>query len=419
MKYFGSFSGKVSKGHGACGSTHTPGEPRRMTPHCRSIVALVAHDVHDHGGMERVCAELIRRGASEVDFVVVSVTLAPDLRPLVADWIQVRVPPRPFPLKFMFFWLLAGRRIRSLDVDLVHTVGAIVPNPVDVAAIHHCHAGFISVQGRLAPHSAPFIRRVNTSITRLLALSAERWSYRPSRLRAFAAVSDGVRDELRLHYPGISVQVTPNGVDLDRFQPRPSVREELRVDQNARDSAVALFVGGNWDHKGLDIALEAIALLQARGHDVRLWVVGDGERQCFDELAQTLNISSCVQFFGRRVDTERFYTAADALVFPTSYEAFSLVTLEAAASGLPVIMPRVNGASDIVGNNEAGLLVDLTADSVAAAFASLVDDAELRVRLGRQARKRATRYAWDDSIEAVTQLYSSLLRDGTCANDGG
>jgi len=384
-------------------------DPPRTTQPRRPRVALVAHDVHDHGGMERVCAELIRRGGSEFDFVVVSATLAPDLRPLVTDWIQVRVPTRPFPLKFASFWLRAGRRVPSLDVDVVHTVGAIVPNRVDVAAIHFCHAGFVSSQGHLAPPAAPLIRRTNTSLARLLALAAERWCYRPGRVRAFAAVSDGVREELLRHYPGVEAQTTPNGVDLDRFRPRVSVREELRMEQDVGDATVALFVGGDWDRKGLDVTFEAIARLQAYGHNVRLWVVGSGDRGNFDELARILNISSRVQFFGQRTDTERFYSAADTLVFPTSYEAFSLVTLEAAASGLPVIMPAINGASEMVGDNEAGLLVERTADSVAAALARIVDDADLRSRLGREARRRATLYAWDDTTRAVTELYASLL----------
>ncbi len=136
---------------------------------------------------------------------------------------------------------------------------------------------------------------------------------------------------------------------------------------------------------------------------------GRGDRARFEELARTLQVSSDLQFFGQRADTERFYSAADVFVLPTSYEAFSLVTLEAAASGLPVIMPAINGASELVGDDEAGLLVERTVDSVVAALARIVDDADLRSRLGREARRRATRYAWDDTTRAVTELYALLL----------
>jgi glycosyltransferase involved in cell wall biosynthesis len=231
-------------------------------------------------------------------------------------------------------------------------------------------------------------------------------------------VSNGVSEELLQHYPGVQVQVTPNGVDLDRFHPDASARVDLRRSTGLAEEPVAVFVGGDWDHKGLAIGMHALAEVRAQGIDLQLWVVGAGDQDRFSTLAKELGVASAVSFFGKRDDIERFLAAADVFILPSRYEAFSLVTLEAAASGLPVIMPAINGASELVGDNEAGLMVERTADSVAAALARLVDDPELRSRLGRQARKRATQYAWDKSIEAVTEIYASLLRDETCASGG-
>jgi glycosyltransferase involved in cell wall biosynthesis len=246
-------------------------------------------------------------------------------------------------------------------------------------------------------------------VARLLALAAERWSYRPGRVRAFAAVSDGVREELLLHYPGIEVSVTPNGVDLDRFHPNARARVGLRESCGLSDEPVAVFVGSDWIRKGLAVGIHALARVRRQGSDLRLWVIGAGDQTRFCDLALELGVASAVSFFGTRVDVERFLAAADMFILPSQYEAFSLVTLEAAASGLPVIMPTVNGASELVGDNEAGLLVEMTADSLGGALMRLVDDTDLRNRLGRQARTRATRYGWNSSIEAVRRLYVSLL----------
>jgi glycosyltransferase involved in cell wall biosynthesis/GT2 family glycosyltransferase len=397
---------------------HAPIPRPRATSRGKPRIALVAHDVHDSGGMERVCAELIRRRAREFDFIVISATLAPDLRALVTDWLQVRVPQRPFPLKLAAFWVRAGWRARFLDADIIHTVGAIIPNRVDVAAIHFCHAGFVAKRRRLVPPGTPLIRRANRSLGQLLALAAERWCYRPGRVRAFAAVSEGVRGELLRHYPGIEVSVTPNGVDLDRFHPNPRIRSGMRQGRGLSDEPLAVFVGGDWTHKGLALSIQALAGVQARGRDLHLWVIGAGDQSRFSALAQKLGVASVVSFFGTRDDVESFLAAADIFILPSQYEAFSLVTLEAAASGLPVIMPALNGASEVVGDNEAGLLVETTAESVGAALARLVDDTDLRNRLGRQARKRATRYGWEPSIEAVSRLYFSLLREETIGRPG-
>ena len=381
----------------------------------RPIVALVAHNVDDDNGTGRVCAELIRHAADDYDFVVVSSILGRELQALVRQWIKISVPQRPFALRFALFWFWAGRVVNSLDADIVHTAGAIIPNTVDIVAVHLCHAGFVDTQRRLAPRSAPLLRRWNTATARVLALSAERWCYRPGRLRAFAAVSNGVRDELRQHYPGIRVQVTPNGVDLDRFHPDPATRADLREKAGLADEPVAVFIGGDWDRKGLAISISALAEVRTQGIDLQLWVVGEGDQDHFSLLAMDLGVRSAVSFFGPRDDTERFLAAGDVFILPSLYEAFSLVTLEAAASGLPVIMPAINGAVELVGNNEAGLIVERTADSVATALTRLVEDTNLRSRLARQARERATHYGWDESTEAVTRLYASLLRDETCA----
>ena len=381
--------------------------PRTKKP----VVVLVAHDIHDHGGMERACAELIRRAHDEVDFVVVAAELSPELRPLVQRWVHVRIPQRPFPLKFVLFWLRAGLALRRIDADLVHTVGAIVPNRVDVAAVHFCHAGFLAANNNAAPGAAPRLRRLNTTLARALALAAERWAYRSSRLRAFAAVSQGVAGEVTRHYASVPVTVTPNGVDVERFRPDADVRAALRSAERVGDSVVALFVGGDWDRKGLGIAIEAVAKARASGHDLRLWVVGRGDEARFAAVVAELGVAPYVRFFGPQSDVVRFYQAADIFVLTSLYETFSLVCFEAAACGLPLVIPPISGASEIVGADEGGLLLPRSATAVADGLIRLAADPELRVRLGSEARRRAAAYTWQNSVASVVELYRTLLAE--------
>jgi glycosyltransferase involved in cell wall biosynthesis len=375
----------------------------------KPTVALVAHDIHDGGGMEHVCAELIRRAYRDYDFVAVAATVAPELRPLVREWLPVRVPRRPFALKFGAFWLRASLRLRSLDVDIIHTVGAIVPNRIDVAALHFCHAGFVRAERRLASRSAPVIRRANTAMARLLAIAGERWCYRLGRMRAFAAVSAGVGDEVSQHFPGIPVHITPNGVDRDRFRPDARAREEVRRELGVGGAPVAVFVGGDWDRKGLAVVLRSIAYVQGAGAELRLWVIGRGDQNRFEALASRLGVQSAISFLGPRNDVERLLAAADVFVFPSSYEAHPLAALEAAACGLPIVATRVHGIVDLVAGAAAGILVDRNAESVADALVRLAEDSDLRARLGRAALERSSQYSWDASAAAVMDLYRSLL----------
>ena len=371
----------------------------------RPRVALVAHGIHDHGGMERAFAELVRHAHHDFHIVVVAPDLAPELRPLV-EWERVRVPARPIPLRFVWFFVAGGLRVRRSRADIVHTMGAIVPNRCDIATVQFCHAGYREATGALAPPDAPRLRRLNTTVARLLALAAERWCYRSGRARVLAAVSEGVGRELRSHYPGPRVAVTPNGVDADRFRPDAAARRGLREAEAVGDEEiVALFVGGDWDRKGLAIAIEALALTEAR---LRLWVVGQGDDRRFAALARAYGVADRIRFFGPRHDTERYYQAADVFVFPTLYEAFPLVALEAAASGLAIVATPVNGVEEIVGD-DAGFLVRREADAVASALSELAADADACRRTGAAARRRCAEYSWSDVVGRVLVLYAELV----------
>jgi UDP-glucose:(heptosyl)LPS alpha-1,3-glucosyltransferase len=209
----------------------------------------------------------------------------------------------------------------------------------------------------------------------------------------------------------VPATTTPNGVDLDRFTPDLRVRREMREREGlGDDDLVALFVGGDWARKGLDQAVRGLAVAQrAVERRLTLWVVGKGDERRLRRLAASCGVDGQVRFFGFRADVEPFYQAADLFVFPTLYEAFPLVSLEAAACGLPIVAPAVSGIDQLVGNDEGGLLVDRSPEAIGAAIASLASDAALRVRLGEAARQRASQYSWDRSVASVVETYRRLL----------
>lgn len=375
----------------------------------RPRITLVAHDIYDAGGMERACAELVRALNREFDITVISATLAEDLRPLVR-WRQVPVIHRPFLVKFIVFFVLGGITVRRERGDLVHTVGAIVPNRADVAGLHFCHAAFRAANDGLRPVNAPALRRANTGIASLVALWAERWCYRPERLGVLGAVSEGGRLEAIRHFPGVPVTLTANGVDTVRFRPDHEVRSAIRRAAGVgTDTCIALFVGGDWDRKGLALAVEGLAKARAQGVDIVLWVVGPGDQARFATTARNLDVAAVVRFFGSRDDIEPFYQAAELFLLPSIYETFSLVCFEAAACGLPLVIPRISGAGELVGDDEAGIIVEREADSIAAALRSLAIDRPKRIGLGKEARRRASQFSWEASTAAVADLYRSLL----------
>lgn len=377
-----------------------------MQPERKAVIAIVAHGVHDQGGMERALFELIRRAADRYSFVVISCELDEQLRPLVR-WERISVPRRPIPLKMVLFAIAAGRRLRRVEADLVHTMGAVVPNKVDVVNVQFCTADLVAATGSLASAGAPRLRRVNTALTRALTLRMERWCYRPSRLRVLTPVSAGLAHELARHFPGVTVTVTPNGVDNERYRPNAAGREAVRAESDvAERDVVALFVGGDWDRKGLETAIRGVGIAAASGVPLQLWIVGRGDEKRFRSIAAEAGAQ--VSFFGPRAETAPFFQGADVFVLPTLYETFSLVAHEAAASGLPIVATATHGIAELVGDDEAGVLVDRDAQSVADALSRLALDDALRARLGAEARSRAGAYGWDRSVESMVDVYERL-----------
>jgi UDP-glucose:(heptosyl)LPS alpha-1,3-glucosyltransferase len=355
-------------------------------------VVLVAHDVDEVRGMEHTMASLLRHGAGDWDFVVVSSTLAPSLREY-ARWVPVRVPRRPVPLKFACFWVAAGLSLRRVRGDLVHAAGAVVPGRVDLATVHLSHVGLRRADPWVA--GAPVVRRLNSLVARGLAELAERWSYRPGRVRLLAAVSDGLAEELRRDFHGVPVVVTPNAVDASVYRPDPDARARVRRELGADDDeVVVLFAGGDWHRKGL--GLLAAAAREAR---VTLWVAGEGD---------PASVPAGPRFLGQRSDLPALMAAADVFALPSAYETFSLVCHEAAACGLPVVATPVHGVASLVGS-DGGVLVSRSVASVADALRRLAADPGLRRAMGERARARAVDFTWESAYLSTDSAYRSLL----------
>jgi UDP-glucose:(heptosyl)LPS alpha-1,3-glucosyltransferase len=107
-------------------------------------------------------------------------------------------------------------------------------------------------------------------------------------------------------------------------------------------------------------------------------------------------------------DVPLVYQASDAFLLPSAYESFSLVTFEAAASGLPVLTTPVSGVRELIDDGRNGLLIERDAEGIAARLRELAADPELRARLGAAARASALDYSTERMVRAHHDLYMRL-----------
>jgi UDP-glucose:(heptosyl)LPS alpha-1,3-glucosyltransferase len=206
--------------------------------------------------------------------------------------------------------------------------------------------------------------------------------------------------------------VIPNGVDLAAFS--PDARTARRGDSRRRlglteDETAILFVGNEFERKGLKFALDAMAL--AKSSTQKLIIAGKDDPAPYRQYAQRLGISPNVRFAGTSNDMPSMFAAADIFLLPTSYEAFSLALLEAAATGLPIITTRVNGAVELVRDRANAILVDQDSQEIAKAVRLLIETPELRTRFGHESRTAALQYSWDVVAGRTVKVYESVINE--------
>ncbi len=239
------------------------------------------------------------------------------------------------------------------------------------------------------------------------ALARDRLMIGGLRYRRYVALSKRVADDLVELYkvPRERIRIIPNGINPARFAPggegRAAVREEFAVPS---DAPLLLFVGHEFDRKGLQFVIEALASLDPA---IRLLVVGSDNPDRFIQLAERLGVAGRVIFAGPRSDLPRCYRAADAFVLPTAYETFSLVCMEALASGVPVLATAVGGIEDYLEDGVNGFVIERDAASVAGAISRLFAGTDRLAAMRAAALDCAHRFSW----EAVAKLYRGLIEE--------
>lgn len=228
-----------------------------------------------------------------------------------------------------------------------------------------------------------------------------------NRCDALVAPSESQIAELKTQRMHHDITIWSRGVDRETFA--PSRRDpEWRRAQGIADDAVAIaFLGRLVMEKGLDAFADAIGELRQMKVPHRVLVIGDGPARGWFEEA--LPGAAFVGFQTGR-DLGRALASADVFFNPSVTETFGNVTLEAMASGLPVVAAGATGAASLVVDGETGALVPPgDAAAFARALAPYCTDPALLRAHGAAGERRARAYSWDAINQAVVDTYLRLL----------
>jgi glycosyltransferase involved in cell wall biosynthesis len=321
----------------------------------------------------------------------------------------------------------ASKRIKELNkqngFDIIHSNLPLVPSfaipknsaKAIVCAVHSTWKGEAIVTKRDNP------KELNPNEKSMLRFNFVLRSYEKKLMKrsdALIAVSKYTVNELTELY-GIDknkIHVIYNGVDIERFKPRPNRAEIRREFGLEKDKKVVLFVGRLYHRKGIETLLRSVPPVLKEFSNVKFVISGTGFKQkeeSLRKLAKELDIEDHVKFLGYVPDEKLplLYSASDIFVLPAIYENFPFAILEAQATGLPVISTKVGGIPEFLVDNQNGFVIEpRDPTQLTQRLLTLLQDAKLAKEMGDRGRKLIEeKFDWRLITGQVIDLYHKLL----------
>jgi glycosyltransferase involved in cell wall biosynthesis len=305
------------------------------------------------------------------------------------------------------------RRVRSgfdvsprLAANVVRAVRAESPELI------HTHMVHADVYGSIAGHAlrTPFVSTRHNDDRYLLGPFRHVDRTFMHGVRRIVAISDAVREfHIRAGLPAEKLVTIHYGLDDVPATPSELTPAALGI---PADAPLVLAIGRLIEQKDHATLLEAFARVHRTHPDARLALLGWGPLEAQTKaLVHRLGLDDAAFVLGR-VEPRDWLTRADVFAHTSLWEGFGIVLLEAMLSRLPVVATRVSAIPEIVVDGETGLLAPPgDAAAVADALTRLLDDVDLRRRLGRSGLDRAHEaFSVQRMVEQTIRVYDEALR---------
>ncbi len=231
---------------------------------------------------------------------------------------------------------------------------------------------------------------------------------------AVIANSKSLHDTCKIFSPKHDIGIITNGVDTDLFYPSTNKKPGGEVN--------ILFVSRLMLQKGVDTLIKSGSVLKQREiNNFKLTIVGEGHlKGMMFSLIDEFNLGSYINFMGWR-DLEQLpeiYRSADIFMLPSVMEGMSSVTLQAMASGLPIVASRVKGFEEILEENVNGLTAEYNnEEQFADALEKLIKSPELRQKMSQKSIEKSKQFSWESIAKQYLEYYEKAIYGSTKQKD--
>lgn len=353
-----------------------------------------AHGIYTH--THHLSKELIKRYEVEQLNVITPVTCVFDGR---------KSKNSDLPLSNYFYLpQQIKKKIDEIKPDIVHIHGTHPPYSLLPMIIKKEYKTIITLHGIVAIDSKNSIKN------RLLLKNYWYGFLEKSAIKKadkLIAVSPAIKNivEKKGATPS-KISVIPNGIDIHEH-------ENGRIIENLNHPSL-FFIGRLVKQKGVDVLIKSLVIIKEFIQDVHLYIAGIGPQlKKLNILVKRLNLENNVTFLGHIQGEQKisYYKSIDICVIPSSFESFSFVTLEAMASGKPVVASNVGGIPYLVEEGETGFLFEPgNYHELAKKVIQLLENKELRERMGKLAEEKAELFSWESVTDETIKLYEKTLR---------
>ncbi|MFN0157688.1 MAG: glycosyltransferase family 4 protein [Bacteroidota bacterium] len=374
-------------------------------------IALITDAINDNSGLGRIAAAL----ASEYAKVGHEVhTIAQHNNITLQGVRQHSVPGLPLSaaLNKLILRHSGTTVLQKLSCDIVHSFG--VGRHANVVSAQSCHLAGMRIRAELRHRHRLFEER-NWGLFDHVVLQDEKHLLTSSETQRIVAVSHLVRNQLREFYnvPAEKIVVIPNGIHVQRYAlaHQDDTQQKMRKTLGLPDNRfVLLFVGNEFDRKGLRVIIESLGRLN--DPSLTLLVAGKADPAPYQALARQLNVTAQVKYVGTINPPEQLFFAADAFVFPTLYEPFGMVVIEAMAAGLPVITSRHCGSVEGMEDEKQLLLLSdpESVDELCEKIRRLNNDETLRKTIADRGMEESKRFTWESVAEKMMDVYRTIQK---------